>query len=189
MNTLTGVAFASPLACRNITRFRERFGFTGDRSVISTISPGWMGAFLWAYCEPDTGICIVGGDIPVRGEEGLREYYDAYGAMGPIQRLDFLQADNQMRTFARESGGQAYFPRFYGEFPAIFGNIHAALRNQYSLVYNPSNQAKDGKFRKIKVELVAPGTSEPLRVVDEKGKPLKYQIISKQGYTAPRPVE
>ncbi|MEO7652513.1 MAG: VWA domain-containing protein, partial [Bryobacteraceae bacterium] len=44
--------------------------------------------------------------------QALREYYDARGAMGPIQRLDFLQADNQMRTFAKETGGQAFFPRF-----------------------------------------------------------------------------
>ena len=36
------------------------------------------------------------------------------------QRLDFLQADNQMRTFAKETGGMSFFPRFYGEFPGIF---------------------------------------------------------------------
>ena len=43
--------------------------------------------------------------------------------MGPIQRLDFLQADNQMRTFAKETGGMSFFPRFYGEFPSIFRAI------------------------------------------------------------------
>ena len=53
----------------------------------------------------------------------------------------------------------------------------------------PANQERDGKFRKIKVELVNPETNEPLRVVDEKGKPIKYQIQAKTGYTAPRPVE
>jgi Ca-activated chloride channel homolog len=121
--------------------------------------------------------------------QALREWLDARGGMGPIARMDFLQADNQLRTFSKESGGMSFFPRFYGEFPTIFGNIQAALRNQYSLVYNPSNQEKDGKFRKIKVELVNPATNEALRVTDEKGKPLKYQIIAKQGYTAPRPVE
>jgi hypothetical protein len=63
------------------------------------------------------------------------------------------------------------------------------LRNQYSLTYHPSNTAKDGSFRKIKVELVNPATNEPLRVTDEKGKPIKYQIIAKNGYSAPREVE
>ncbi len=84
-----------------------------------------------------------------------------------------------MRTFAKETGGQSFFPRFYGEFPAIYRAIHEALRNQYSLGYAPTNTAKDGKFRKIKVELVNPATNEPLRITDEKGKPIKYSIVAK----------
>src|SRR5579863_462938 len=102
--------------------------------------------------------------------QALREYYDARGAMGPMARLDFLQADNQMKTFAKETGGQAFFPRIYQQ-------IHEALRNQYSLGYQSSNIAKDGKFRKIKVELVNPANNEPLRITDEKGKPIKYSIV------------
>lgn len=42
--------------------------------------------------------------------QALREWLDSRGYMGGIQRLDFLQADNQMRTFAKESGGQSFFP-------------------------------------------------------------------------------
>jgi VWFA-related protein len=121
--------------------------------------------------------------------QALREYADAAGALGPLSRLDFLQADNEMNTFARETGGQAFFPRFYGEFPSIYRAISEALRNQYSIAYQPSNQARDGKFRKIKVELVNPANGEPLRVTDEKGKAIKYQVIAKAGYTAPREVE
>jgi len=121
--------------------------------------------------------------------QSIREIVDARGGMGSIQRLDFLQADNQMRTFAKETGGMSFFPRFYGEFPNIFRAISESLRQQYSVTYAPSNQARDGKYRKIKVELVNPETNEPLRVVDQKGKPIKYTIIAKQGYTAPREVE
>jgi Ca-activated chloride channel family protein len=121
--------------------------------------------------------------------QALREMADARGAMGPIQRMDFLQADNQMRTFAKETGGMAFFPRFYGEFPTIYQAISQSLRNQYSIAYAPTNSAKDGSFRKIKVELVNPATNEPLRVVDEKGKPIKYSIVAKAGYKAPREVE
>ncbi|MBM3786243.1 MAG: VWA domain-containing protein [Acidobacteria bacterium] len=121
--------------------------------------------------------------------QALREWYDARGFLSGIDRLDFLQADNQMRTFAKESGGQSYFPRFFGEFPNIYRSIHQALRNQYSFNYQPSNQVKDGKYRKITVQLVNPATNEPLRIVDEKGKPMKYTIVAKQGYNAPREVE
>jgi Ca-activated chloride channel family protein len=130
--------------------------------------------------------------VPIYGiglMQTYRELMDAYGYMGPIARLDFLQADNQMRTFAKETGGMSFFPRFYGEFPGIFRSISDSLRNQYTMTYNPTNQTRDGKYRKIKVELVNPATNEPLRVVDQKGKPIKYTIVAKQGYTAPREVE
>jgi len=118
--------------------------------------------------------------------QAMRIMADAY--MGPIQRLDFLQADNQMRTFSKETGGQSYFPRFLGEYPAIYKSISDSLRNQYSITYHPTNAARDGKYRKIKVELVNP-QGELLRITDEKGKPMKYQIIAKAGYNAPREVE
>jgi VWFA-related protein len=121
--------------------------------------------------------------------QALREWYDARGYMGPIQRLDFLQADNQMRTFAKESGGMSFFPRFYGEFPGIFQQVSSSLRNQYTVAYNPTNQARDGKFRKIQVRLVDPQTNKELRITDQKGKNVKYQILAKVGYIAPREVE
>jgi len=116
-----------------------------------------------------------------------REMADAY--MSGSQRMDFLQADNELRTFAKETGGAAYFPRFEGEYPQIFQMLHQSLRNQYVLTYQPSNTKHDGAFRKIKVELVNPATNEPLPVKDEKGKPIKYQIVAKSGYKAPRAVE
>jgi Ca-activated chloride channel homolog len=117
-----------------------------------------------------------------------REIADARGAMGPIGQLDFLQADNAMRTFAKETGGQAFFPRFQGEVPGVFRQLEEALRNQYTLAYHPTNVARDGKYRKIKVDLVNPATGEPLKVV-ENGKAVKYQIVAKVGYSAPRSVE
>jgi VWFA-related protein len=118
-----------------------------------------------------------------------REMADASGRMGAIQNLDFLQADNEMRTFAKETGGMAFFPRFYGEYGQIFNDILQQMRSQYSIGYMPTNQTRDGKFRKIKIDLIDPATNEPLKVTDEKGKPIKYQVIAKAGYTAPRSVE
>ena len=115
-----------------------------------------------------------------------REMADAY--MGPMQRMDFLQADNELRTFAKETGGAAFFPKFEGEYGGVFGNIHQALRNQYVITYSPSNKAHDCTFRKLKVELVDQN-GKPLPVKDEKGKPMKYQVLAKSGYKSPRAVE
>lgn len=121
--------------------------------------------------------------------QAQREMADASGAMGNIARMDFLQADNQLRTFANESGGMSFYPRFEGEYPSVFRSITETMRSEYVLTYNPTNQARDGKVRRIKVQLVNPQNNEPLRINDDKGKPIKYQIVAKTGYTAPRVVE
>jgi Ca-activated chloride channel homolog len=115
-----------------------------------------------------------------------REMADA--TMGSIQRMDFLQADNELKTFAKETGGAAYFPKFEGEYPQMFQQVQQALRSQYVITYSPSNAKHDGTFRKIKVELVN-SDGKPLPVKDEKGKPIKYQVLAKSGYKAPHEVE
>jgi VWFA-related protein len=110
-------------------------------------------------------------------------YLETHGYRG--SNLNYLQAENQLRTFANETGGYAWFPQFDGEIPDIFRNVAAFLRHQYSLSYSPSNGAKDGKFHKLKVELVAPDGG-PLTVVDQKGKKQKFQVYAREGYQAPK---
>jgi VWFA-related protein len=108
-------------------------------------------------------------------------YLETHGHLG--SNLNYLQAENQLRTFANETGGNAWFPQFDWEIPGIFKDVAAFLRHQYSLSYSPSNGAKDGKFHKVKVELVAPDGG-PLTVVDQKGKKQKYQVYAREGYHA-----
>jgi Ca-activated chloride channel family protein len=173
-----------------VTDVAERMSEIEGRKAIVLISSG-IDTFSKLTFDRTRKI-LQGAGVPIYAiglMQALREWYDARGWLGPIARLDFLQADNQLRTFAKETGGMAFFPRFYGEFPGIFRAISDSLRNQYSLAYQPANQERDGKFRRIKVELVNPATGEPLKIVDERGKAIKYQIIHKPGYTAPREVE
>lgn len=118
----------------------------------------------------------------------LREMLDAQGYAGPIQMTDWLQADNQMNTFARLTGGRAYFPRFEGELPEDFNAIAADIRNEYSISYHPTNAKLDGSYRKIKVELQAPDGGQ-LKIRNQKGKDVKYIIYARDGYTAKHQVE
>jgi VWFA-related protein len=106
----------------------------------------------------------------------------------PVTRIDYYQADNEMQTFARLTGGRFYQPRFEAEYPEIFHDIAGDIRNQYQIAYHPTNQKLDGTYRKLKVEVVAPDGG-PLKVRDQKGKDVKYQIIAREGYTAKRTVE
>jgi VWFA-related protein len=118
----------------------------------------------------------------------LREWLDNHGYAGGIQLTDWLQADNQMNTFARITGGRAYFPRFDGELPEIFRDISTDIRNQYTIAYHPSNTKLDGTYRKLKVQIVAPDGG-PLKVRDQKGKDVKYVVYARDGYTAKHQVE
>jgi VWFA-related protein len=102
--------------------------------------------------------------------------------------LTYLQGDNQMKTFSSLTGGASYFPRFSGEMPDIFKEINENIRSKYELVYRPTNAKQDGTYRKLRVELVGE-EGEPLRIQDEKHKPLKYDIITREGYRAKQEVE
>ncbi len=113
------------------------------------------------------------------------EMLDARGQISSTSRLSFYQAENQLRTFAEITGGRSWFPQFEGELHGIYQDLVASLRNQYNIVYTPTNRARDGKFRKIKVELVAPDGG-PLTVVDQKGKKQKFVVYARQGYYAPK---
>jgi VWFA-related protein len=110
------------------------------------------------------------------------------GMRGQIREMDYLQADNEMRTFASLTGGASYFPRFAGEMPDIFQQINQNIRSKYQLVYRPLNAKQDGTYRKLRVELVD-AEGHPLRMQDEKQKPLKYDIIAREGYRAKQEVE
>jgi VWFA-related protein len=132
--------------------------------------------------------------FPVSVGRALREYMESHGraaphGMGiPISNMDYLQADNQLNTFAKMTGGRAYFPRFQGELPEIFHDITSDIHQQYSLSYHPTNPKLDGTYRKLKVEVVAPDGGH-LKVKDQHGKDVKYEIVARDGYTAKHTVD
>ncbi|QNI35416.1 VWA domain-containing protein [Edaphobacter albus] len=118
----------------------------------------------------------------------VRELADARGYMGPITRMDYLQAENQMKTFAQMTGGLSFNPMFQGALPDIFSQINDSIRNEYVLTYRPTNTKNDGSYRHIQVKLVD-NEGHPLQMQDEKHKSLKYSVIARDGYQAKREVE
>ena len=110
------------------------------------------------------------------------------GAGGGMREMNYLQAQNQLKTFSEMTGGLNFSPLFQGELPDDFAQINNSIRNQYLLTYRPTNPANDGSYRTIKVILVD-NEGHPLQMQDEKGKPLKYSVIARDGYKARLPVE
>jgi VWFA-related protein len=119
----------------------------------------------------------------------INEMSSGRGGMGGgIRDLNYLQAQNQLNTFASMTGGLSFNPMFQGALPDVFGQINDSIRNEYVLTYRPTNNKNDGSYRKVKVLLVD-NEGHPLRMQDEKGKPQKYSIIARDGYNAKLPVE
>jgi VWFA-related protein len=110
------------------------------------------------------------------------------GGGGGMRELNYLQAQNQLKTFASMTGGLSFSPVFQGELGDDFAQINNSIRNQYLLTYRPTNPKNDGSYRKIKVVLVD-NEGHPLQMQDEKGKPLKYSVIARDGYNAKLPVQ
>jgi VWFA-related protein len=97
--------------------------------------------------------------------------------------MSYLQAKNQLDTFARLTGGIAYFPRFEGEIPDIFRSVVGFLRNEYEIGFSPAKTSLDGKYHKLKVEIIAPD-GRPLKVIDKQGKTRKVVVFAREGYMA-----
>jgi Ca-activated chloride channel family protein len=98
--------------------------------------------------------------------------------LGMPGRMSWLQADNTLQTFAKETGG-AYFPvTFEGELPKVLGNINALLRSQYSLAFNPGD-VRDGKQHKLQVRVDVNGDG----TYDDK----EFVVQARQFYNAPKP--
>ncbi|MGH9970981.1 MAG: VWA domain-containing protein [Pyrinomonadaceae bacterium] len=99
------------------------------------------------------------------------------GLTGSPGRMTFLQAQNTLNTFAKETGG-AYFPyTFEGEIPNILQSINGLLRSQYSLAFNPGD-VRDGKQHKLKVSVDVNGDG----VYDDK----EFVIQARSVYNAPK---
>jgi VWFA-related protein len=125
--------------------------------------------------ETDVPIfCVgMGEDIDLKSRNG--------GGVG------YLQAKNQLTTFANMTGGYAWFPRFQGEMPTIFNSVGAFLRAQYSIGFAPTSP-NDGKFHKLKIQILDDKGNEMLVPTGKKEKMKKVVVYARNGYTSPRPI-
>jgi len=57
------------------------------------------------------------------------------------------------------TGGAAYYPRNATELTDIAPRIADEIRNQYTMMYRPTNNAEDGSFRQIRLLTSVPGGS------------------------------
>jgi Ca-activated chloride channel family protein len=97
--------------------------------------------------------------------------------MGPFERMSISRelynlARREMNDLAKGSGGRSFPAATLADARAAFARVAADIGTLYSLGYYPTNKARDGKYRAIKLEV--------------RGVKDKTQIRARDGYYAPK---
>jgi len=85
-----------------------------------------------------------------------------------LRVLDASQRN--LEQLARATGGRSYRPASFAGLDRVYTEIAEELRRQYAIYYTPTNPARDGRFRRVRVETP--------------GRP--FQLNTRVGYFAPR---
>lgn len=91
-------------------------------------------------------------DEAVRSALGSEAVVYAIGA----RSKEFDADRDALRKLTERTGGRAFFPKTTDDLPAVFTRIRDELLSQYVLTFTPPAKARDGSFRKLKVELANP---------------------------------
>lgn len=73
-------------------------------------------------------------------------------------------AKKVLEEMAESTGGRAFFPKSLDQVDSICQHIAHEIRDQYTLAYYPTNAARDGTFRNVRVEAFVPGSRKRLTV-------------------------
>ena len=79
-------------------------------------------------------------------------------------------SERNLAQLTTATGGRLYKPQSFATLDRVYVEIAEELRSQYALYYTPTDAARDGRFRRVKVEVP--------------GRPL--QVNTRVGYFAPR---
>jgi VWFA-related protein len=83
----------------------------------------------------------------------------AVGLLGAEEPESAARAKTQLNELTLETGGRSWFPNDVAEIADITPEIAHEIRNQYILAYTPTNEAADGTFRRIRVDVNVPGVT------------------------------
>jgi Ca-activated chloride channel family protein len=105
------------------------------------------------------------------------EDYVDFCQMGQFERMQISRdlynlARREMDALAKGSGGRNFLAASLQDARAAFAGVANEIGTQYSLGYYPTDKARDGKFRTIRVEV--------------QGTNAKPQVRAREGYYAPK---
>lgn len=118
-----------------------------------------------------------GGDNASRRTEAevVRKVQESNVTVYAIGLYDTFNEDRSRRTLNRLAsltGGKAFFPSDPTELDEAWKQVASGIRNRYIVGYSPTNQKRDGKYRRLRVEVSVPGQSH-------------IEVRTRPGYIAP----
>jgi VWFA-related protein len=94
----------------------------------------------------------------------------------PSHQYDCSLDKKALRKLSDATGGRAFFPEDGQQLRAAFAQIQQELRTQYLVAYSPTNKARDGSWRRIRIEIANP------KLRDD-----KIKLTYREGYFAAQP--
>jgi Ca-activated chloride channel homolog len=102
------------------------------------------------FSESEIRHMVVEGDVRLYG-------------IGLMHRARLLE------QLAEETGGHVLLAQHLSELPGVVERLSREIRSQYVLGYSSSTASDDGKYHKVKVEVVPPPGTPPLRTSWRRG--------------------
>jgi len=90
-----------------------------------------------------------------------------------VYSIGLFERPKLLENLAADSGGRAYLVHKLDDLPDVVETLSRDLRSQYVLGYSSNNGQKDGKYRKVRVELI------------DKLRRIPLSIFWRRGYYAP----
>ncbi len=74
------------------------------------------------------------------------------------------QSEENLEQLAQATGGRLYKPLTFDALESTYAEVADELRHQYALYFTPLNKARDGSFRRVRVETTNPAFRSHTRV-------------------------
>jgi len=116
-----------------------------DKKVLVTVTDG------------NDNSSVINLENLVRSAQQSEVLVYAVGILSEEERREANRARKSLEAITQATGGQSFFPKELSEVDRIAHQVARDIRNQYTIIYSPSNAAMDGTFRQIKVSVKGQG--------------------------------
>ena len=124
---------------------------------------------LVVVTDGDDNSSVISLENLVKASQQSEVLIYSVGLLSEEEKRAATRAKRALMDLTEATGGEAFFPKELTEVDRIAHQVAHDIRSQYTIQYSPANQAMDGTFRKIQVQVNAPG---------------KPQVRTRSGYYA-----